>query len=153
MFVGIISCPSLLTQAYRLFRLTVDICFLTICQFHLCTTIRAYFVAYGHSCFYTMYLFLFKINSLCYILCYATQVNFVLDFFIHLSVRRVVNMYGPQTKTLQTADAHPGKASGDWLALDERLSNMENHFEINSKSNVQIQHIITVKLLFLVLQQ
>ena len=38
-------------QAYRLFRLTVDICFLTICQYHSCTTIQAYFVTYRHSCY------------------------------------------------------------------------------------------------------
>ena len=36
-------------QAYRLFRLTVDICFPTICQFHLCITIQAYFVTYGQD--------------------------------------------------------------------------------------------------------
>jgi len=29
----------------------IDSRFLKIYQFHLCTTIRAYFVTYGHSCF------------------------------------------------------------------------------------------------------
>ena len=80
-FVGIISCPRLLTnyspQAYKLFRLTVDFCFLTICQFYMCTTIRAYFVTYGHSCcclcvhvfvfvyLYLCELFIFYNSNLC----------------------------------------------------------------------------------------